>query len=70
MKLRGAAMLLIIVVVTVSIIGIGEVAGISGDNEEYQACPGQCACLGNAVDCSKRKLRNIPSDIPAWTEVL
>jgi len=68
MELRGSAMISTVVVI-LSIIGVGEVAG-GVDDEEYQACPGQCACLGNAVDCSKRKLRNIPADIPAWTEVL
>lgn len=40
------------------------------DTNSFEKCPNQCACLGNAVDCSKRKLRNIPDDLPSWTEVL
>ena len=35
-------------------------------------CPGQCACNEalTAVDCSKRKLRQIPTPLPAQVEKL
>lgn len=61
----GSAM---IAAVTVLILLLGN-SQVSCD-EGYEACPAQCACLGNAVDCSKRTLTNIPEDIPSWTEVL
>jgi Leucine-rich repeat (LRR) protein len=52
---------------TLVIIGV-ERRGAAGAG--FEACPASCACLGNTVDCSKRKLTNIPSDLPSWTEVL
>lgn len=33
-------------------------------------CPGECWCLGSLVDCSKRQLTSIPTDLPTWVTML
>lgn len=36
----------------------------------HLACPADCSCLGNMVDCSKKRLRRIPEDLPPWVQIL
>lgn len=33
-------------------------------------CPSICKCLGAFVDCSNKHLREIPKNLPTWTESL
>ncbi|CAN7989111.1 unnamed protein product [Ixodes hexagonus] len=33
-------------------------------------CPSRCSCLGSFVDCSRRGLTEIPTDLPTWVEIL
>uniref|UniRef100_A0A147BU85 Putative membrane glycoprotein lig-1 n=2 Tax=Ixodes ricinus TaxID=34613 RepID=A0A147BU85_IXORI len=33
-------------------------------------CPSGCSCLGSFVDCSRRGLTEIPTDLPTWVEIL
>ncbi len=33
-------------------------------------CPSACSCLGSHVDCSRRGLSGVPTDLPSWTETL
>lgn len=36
----------------------------------HTGCPADCSCLGNMVDCSKKRLKRMPDDLPAWVQVL
>ncbi|RWS04160.1 leucine-rich repeats and immunoglobulin-like domains protein 3 [Dinothrombium tinctorium] len=36
----------------------------------HNQCAKLCSCLGNLVDCSRRKLTRVPNDIPEWVEIL
>lgn len=40
---------------------------VSGQNV---LCPEECWCLGSLVDCSKRHLTSIPTDLPTWVTML
>lgn len=33
-------------------------------------CPSSCSCLGSLVDCNRRGLIDIPSDLPVWVQIL
>jgi len=39
-------------------------------NTEHMACPTDCFCLGNMVDCSKKRLKRVPDDLPSWVQIL
>ncbi|XP_051886042.1 leucine-rich repeats and immunoglobulin-like domains protein 3 isoform X2 [Pristis pectinata] len=34
--------------------------------EPPRACPLRCSCLGELLDCSRRKLSRVPHPLPAW----
>ena len=36
----------------------------------HYRCPSVCSCLGTMVDCSKRGIDSMPSDIPHWVTIL
>lgn len=36
----------------------------------HTGCPADCSCLGNMVDCSKKRLKRMPDDLPTWVQVL
>ncbi|XP_041459395.1 leucine-rich repeats and immunoglobulin-like domains protein 3 [Lytechinus variegatus] len=45
------------------------------DNSKYVSaqnvlCPEECWCLGSLVDCSKRHLTSLPTDLPTWVTML
>lgn len=29
-------------------------------------CPSECSCLGDYVDCSRKRLSEVPKDLPSW----
>ncbi|XP_033105622.1 leucine-rich repeats and immunoglobulin-like domains protein 2 [Anneissia japonica] len=59
-----AATLLVIVVFVL------EILADSCANAEGLNCPTVCECLGTSIDCSRRSLTHIPTDIPEWVTVL
>ncbi|XP_022080958.1 leucine-rich repeats and immunoglobulin-like domains protein 3 [Acanthaster planci] len=48
------------------------VGGVVGQVQDSQfvRCPAPCACLGEMVDCNKRQLTSVPSNIPHWVKIL
>ncbi len=34
------------------------------------ACPASCQCLGTMVDCAKKGLESVPTDLPNWVTIL
>ena len=42
----------------------------AGQCTSDRQCPQSCVCDGSVVDCSGRKLKQIPADIPAYTREL
>lgn len=43
---------------------------LSPVNGQRVLCPLGCSCLGSFVDCSRRGLTKIPTDLPTWVEIL
>lgn len=43
---------------------------MAGTRTESSNCSVECYCLGAFVDCSKRGLTKVPSDLPDWMETL
>jgi hypothetical protein len=43
---------------------------MAGTRTESSNCSVECYCLGAFVDCSKRGLTKVPSDVPDWVEIL
>jgi hypothetical protein len=43
---------------------------MAGTRTESSDCPVECSSLGTFVDCSKRGLTKVPSNLPDWTETL
>ncbi|XP_071961374.1 uncharacterized protein [Antedon mediterranea] len=59
-----AAALLVIVMFVL------EILSVTRTNAGGLDCPTVCSCLGSYIDCSKRTLTQIPSDIPQWVTIL
>lgn len=56
-----SALLLLLSAIAVS-------SGSTGSSSHV--CPVKCVCLGTLVDCSKKGLKEVPKDLPVWTEIL
>lgn len=45
--------------------GHGEPGQLS-DDAAGRPCPAVCHCLGDLLDCSRRRLVRLPDPLPAW----
>lgn len=45
-------------------------SGDVGQCAAERQCPKACVCQGTVVDCSGRKLKQIPTDLPAYATEL
>ena len=40
--------------------------GQRSEDAEERRCPAPCRCLGDLLDCSRRRLAHLPQQLPAW----
>ncbi|XP_053572722.1 leucine-rich repeats and immunoglobulin-like domains protein 3 [Bombina bombina] len=57
---RGMLFLLL----AVSLLGTG--GSVLGVGRDRGSCPSPCRCLGDLLDCSRKKLTRVPDNLPGW----
>ena len=54
------------VIIVLKVLIVLPTVSLAANNE----CPVDCECLAGTVDCEKRDLTSVPSDLQPWTTVL
>lgn len=42
----------------------------SGSSDDGSNCPFLCTCLGQFIDCSGKRMLNLPYNLPVWVTSL